>query len=168
MNSGRFLKVGEDVGSVLSLVKRPRDDDDGRGDEDVGTGPPLPLTGIGNRPPSGICQDGRRVGPVAVIGAPSVYDFTERMSSDSAASERSESVKISLFVSDPASASLASVGAVANSRPLSSLLSNKVRSAGAASGGGGFVHLLLFGAMCSGGAGDAVEICPLGCTSTRD
>lgn len=63
------LKVGE-AGSVLSLVKRPRDDDEGRGDEDVGTGPPLP--GIKNRPPSGICQDGRRVGPVAVTGAPSV------------------------------------------------------------------------------------------------
>ena len=64
------LKVGEDVGSFLSLVKRPRDDDEGRGDEDVGTGPPLP--GIKNRPPSGICQDGLRVGPVAVTGAPSV------------------------------------------------------------------------------------------------
>lgn len=49
------------------------------------------------------------------------------------------------------SASRASVALVASSSPIPSWLSNRVWSEEGASGGGGLVHWLRFGAICSGG-----------------
>lgn len=79
-------------------------------------------------------------------------DCTDNTSSGSTSS-CSSSVNISLLFDDEAYADtscLASVDAVASSRPNPSLFSNEARSASGASGGGGDVHLPLLGAICSG------------------
>jgi hypothetical protein len=98
---------------------------------------------------------------IGLLTDPSVKERTERTSSDSPASERkSSSLKTSLLLDEElyvSSDSRALSDPVASSRPFPSSLSNRVWSAVEASGGGGLVHLLRFGAICSGGEG--VETC---------